>query len=111
MGIEYYQGELNAYCYEVSKGTKPVALMQPKTIYVDKIVEYINQQKLNARVETVKGYPEWSIVYIFKDEYLLEVIENVPETPNNIYDHWVLGKLFGYSDAEIRNYVTKLYDK
>lgn len=111
MGFEYYQGLLNSYCYEVSKGTKPVALIQPKTIYVDRIKKLVEKEGLNIKIETVEKYPEWSIIYIFKDKYLLEVIENAPKNPNTIYDHWILGKMFGYSDAEIKNYVTKLYDK
>lgn len=109
MGIEYYQGELNAYCYEVSKETKPVASITAKTIYVEQMIKHIKALQLNLKVEIkeVKDYPEWSTFYIFKHEYLREVIENAPEKPNSTFDHWILGKLFGYSDAEIRKFINR----
>lgn len=110
MGFEYYQGQLNAYCYEVEKGTKPVALILVKTIYVDEIKQCVEEHSLRVKVKEVNEYPEWSSAYIFKDKYLGKVIENAPEEPSSIYDHWILGKLFGYSDAEIKAYVSKLYD-
>lgn len=110
MGFEYYRGQLSVYCYEISKGTKPVAMIPVKTIYVEQLKEYVEKEKLYVSVEEVKGYPEWSTVYIFRDKYLKDVIKNAPDTPNSIYDHWVLGKLFGYSNADIKAYVSKLND-
>lgn len=55
-------------------------------------------------------YPEWVTVWIYKSEdaYLLEIIKSLPQVPKSVLDHWILGKLFGYSDEAIRKFVTNL---
>ncbi|MEJ8552752.1 hypothetical protein [Tepidibacter sp. Z1-5] len=56
-------------------------------------------------------YEGWKVIWIYKDEYLLEVIKNMPEKPKTIYDHSVLGKVFGYFDKAIKEFIeSKLCD-
>lgn len=111
MSYEIYEGQLMVYCYEISKGTKPVAVLVIKTKYTTEALGYIENEGLICSVRIMTKYPEWSSIYIYKDKYLEEIINNAPEEPNSVYDHWILGKLFGYSDAEIKKFITKLYDK
>ena len=37
---------------------------------------------------------------------MLEIIKALPHNPKTVYDHWVLGKAFGYSDESIGEFLT-----
>jgi hypothetical protein len=87
----------------VNKGCKPVAIMALQNECVEEAKERVEAKKLHFYSEVLcEG---WSTIYAYKHEYLLDVIKSSPEKPKTVYDHWVLGKLFGYSDEEIRGYV------
>jgi len=103
-------GELNAYCYMVNKGCKPVAIMSLQNRYVDKAKEKVE------KTDGLKFYSEylcegWTTIYIYKHDYLLEVIKSSPSEPKTAYDHWVLGKMFGFSDEEIGKYIESEFIK
>ena len=36
---------------------------------------------------------------------MLVNIKSSPDQPNTPYDHWILGKMFGYPDEEIRDFI------
>jgi len=40
----------------------------------------------------------WASLWIYQYPHIREVIESLPDAPQTVYDHWVLGKLFGYSE-------------
>jgi len=48
----------------------------------------------------------WFRLWIFKKDIMLEIIKVLPDKPNSIFDHWVLGKVFGYSDEAIEEFLT-----
>ncbi|HEY8803994.1 MAG TPA: hypothetical protein VIM42_02610 [Clostridium sp.] len=100
-------GQLNAFCYMVEKGCKPVAMMSLQNRYIDKAKEIVKE------IDNLKFYSEylcegWATIYIYKHDYLLEVIKNSPKDHVTVYDHWVLGKMFGFSDDEIGKFVESL---
>lgn len=43
-------------------------------------------------------------LWIYKDKFMIKVIKSLPDEPNSMYDHWVLGKAFGYSEESIREF-------
>ena len=97
-------GQLNAFCYMVEKGCKPVAMMPLQNRYVD------SARAAVGKIDSLKLYSEflyegWTTIYIYKHEYLLEIIKESPDEPKTAYDHWVLGKMFGFSDEEIGKYI------
>lgn len=44
-------------------------------------------------------------IWIYKEKYMLEIIKNLPEQPKTVFDHWILGKAFGYSDESIKKFI------
>ena len=36
---------------------------------------------------------------------MLEIIKSLPENPTTNYEHWILGKAFGYSDGAIKEFL------
>lgn len=98
------------YCEAIQKGTKPVAMLSIQSSYVDKAKEYIESEGMKIYIKDVVGDGNWKVIFIYKYEYLLDVIKATPEYPNSIFEHWVLGKLFGYSDGAIKDFLTTLYD-
>jgi hypothetical protein len=96
-------GELDAYCYMVQRG-KPAALVPVKGRYLEEALAVIT-----ARYG-LKSYAEelangWCMLWIYKYPHILEVIKATPQAPKTVFDHWVLGKLFGYEEAAIEDFL------
>jgi len=97
---KYLWGEVNIYCFWVRKG-KPAAVLEVDNKYVRGVKKYIKdvwQQHTYLESPTTK---QWTSVWIYKKDYVLEIIKNAPREPKTIFDYWILGKLFGYSDESI----------
>jgi len=97
--------QISNYCYLVQRG-KPSAMLQVQNRYV------------NEAMEIVEGYEDlyyinkylsdgWREFWIYRKPFMSEVIKSLPEKPKTIYDHWLLGKAFGYSDEAIEEYINK----
>ena len=96
-------GELNSYCYMVNRGCKSIATMGLQDRHIADAKQIIENEKLKFYSEFL--YEGWTTIYIYKHDYLLEVIKNSPDEPKTVYEHWVLGKMFGYSDEEIGKFI------
>lgn len=99
---EFILNRIDFNCDMVKKG-KPCSCEAVHDRYVNKSIEIINRFNLKAYVEELSD--GWRTIWIYKDDYMLEVIKQLPEQPKTIYDHWILGKAFGYSDEAIKNYI------
>ncbi|MFZ7119488.1 MAG: hypothetical protein ACOWWH_00875 [Eubacteriaceae bacterium] len=95
--------EIDLFCYMVERG-KPTALITIKDQYINDAIDYV---KLNYKLETyVCDLADgWKQLWIYKRDYFIEIINCLPEMPKTIYDHWVLGKVFGYSDEAIEEFL------
>lgn len=93
------------YIEQVQCGAKPLAFMSLQTRYIEKAIKLINKKKLYIYVEDVKDYPEWKTIFIYKHEYMLDIIKSLPEYPQTPYEHWIIGKACGYSDEAIGEFI------
>jgi hypothetical protein len=98
--------EIETYCYMIQRG-KPASVSAVQNRYIDEAKELV-ETKYNLKVYIECLAEGWSNVWVYKQDYMLEIIKALPEQPNTIYDHWVLGKLFGYSDESIAEFINKL---
>lgn len=96
-------GELEAYCYMVKRGGKPAASLALQDRYLEAANQIVEENGLSIYVEDLA--PGWVTVWVYKYPHVLEVIKAVPQAPTTVFDHWVLGKLFGYSEESIRDFV------
>lgn len=87
---------------------KPAAIIPIKTSQITAAAKYI-EESFNLRTYAKCLTDEWATLWIYKDEYLVEVIKSLPEKPKTVFDHWVLGKVFGYTDEAIKEFVTENY--
>ncbi|GAH07644.1 unnamed protein product [marine sediment metagenome] len=106
---EFIEGEINNYCEAVSMGCKPCAMFPIQDRYVEEVKKIIDGKALFVYAEFL--YPNWTTVWIYKREFMLDVIKKIltlfpPEKPNTIFDHWILGKAFGYSDEAIEEFLS-----
>ena len=96
---EFVKGQVSAYCYMVERG-KPSAILEIQNRYVAELQRYIESQ-YGLHVYAEKLAEEWTTLWIYKDSHILKIIQNLPYKPETVFDHWVLGKIFGYSDEAI----------
>jgi len=104
------EGQLEAYLYMVTRG-KPAAMLPVHKRDIEESVEYITARSgLKTHVEPLDN--EWYVLWIYKCDHILPVIKAIPQVPVTVFDHWVLGKLFGYDEASIQDYLsTKTFYK
>ena len=92
------------YCQMVQTG-KPCASLAIQDRYVVEIVDEVDKFELRVYVEDLaKG---WKTLWIYKDEYMLDIIKSLPE-PKTKFEHWILGKAFGYSDEAIKTFLENI---
>lgn len=113
---EFVQGEIDKYCESVLTGCKPCAMFPIQDRYVEEAKTIISKFSKSAKVSktlfvyTESFYKDWTAVWIYKKKFMLEVIKKIitlfpPEKPETAFDHWALGKAFGYSDEAIEEYI------
>lgn len=95
-------GRLQIYCEMVQKG-KPAAMLPIQVRYANEAKTIIQSYGLNEYMENLAD--QWLTLWIYKFPHILEVIKSMPQAPKTVYDHWVLGKLFGYSEEAIREFI------
>lgn len=99
---EFIFNRIDFDCDMICKG-KPCSCEAIQNRYIDSSIKIINNFGLKSYVEELSL--GWKTIWIYKDEYMLEIIKKLPEQPKTIFDHWILGKAFGYSDEAIKNFV------
>lgn len=100
------KGQVLNYCESVSLGVKSVAVIPIQKRYKTEITDYIeNNQKLLLEIEPLTD--DWLNVYIYKYSFYKEVIKGLPDKPKTNFEHWILGKVFGYSDDSIAKFIEK----
>jgi hypothetical protein len=97
-------GEISTYCHQVKSG-KPAAMLPLQERYSEEAKQLIESNGLCCYLD--RYYPEWVTIWMYKKEdvYLLEIIKFLPQGPKTALDHWINGKLFGYSDEAIREFI------
>ena len=101
-------GQLHIYCESVSMDCKPMAFFPIQERYVEEIKNYVFSRKLNIHIEPLSD--GWFTIYIYKYDYLIHIIENLPQKPQTPYDHWVIGKACGYSDLAIGEFIQSKFN-
>jgi len=99
--MEIFKGEFHIYVQQVITGAKPIAVCSMTKKQIEYAKNYINKYYKGR----IKLYINNQDVWIYKHEYLLKVIKSLPEQPKTTFDHWILGKAFGYSDDSIGEFL------
>lgn len=98
------KSKILAYCYMVQRG-KPAALIPVPERDINDAVALVNRE------HGIKAYTEslaegWVSLWIYKYTHILDVIKALPQAPKSTFDHWVLGKLFGYEEVAIQEFLS-----
>lgn len=112
---EYNQGlpdrvasQINNVCYYVSRGVKPCSVMGFKDVsHAEKAVRIAKTWKLFTFID--REHQVCAQLYVFKYEIFHAVFEELTKKNLPLSEqtkHWVTGKLFGYSDAAIAEFLT-----
>ncbi|WAH38605.1 hypothetical protein [Alicyclobacillus dauci] len=96
--------ELRNYCYMVQRG-KPAASMALQTRYVEEATT-IATEEYQLHIYTEELSDGWVTFWVYKYSHILNVIKMTPQEPVTTFDHWLLGKLFGYEEAAIQEFLS-----
>lgn len=101
MGLN--RGEIDTYCYLVQRG-KPAAMLSVQKRYLDEAIALVSELH-RLMFYTEKLTEDWGVLWIYRYPHILEVIKSLPQVPNTVVDHWLLGKLFGYEEIAIQEFL------
>lgn len=73
--------------------------------YRDEITSLVAEHGLKAYTEPLAE--GWFTLWIYRYPHILEIIRSVPQAPKTVLDHWLLGKLFGYEESAIHEFLSK----
>jgi len=97
--------KIDLYCEMVQKG-KPCACEAIQERYFEEVNVVINTYNLKTYSENLAV--GWKTIWIYKDDYMLDIIKSLPNEPKTSYEHWICGKAFGYSDESIKEFIEGL---
>lgn len=98
---------LSNYISYVKCGVKPVSLIQINNRYLDECIQEIKDHNLLfITEETGKTHTN---LFIFKDGMYEHIVSYLLWFSYNeeVFDAWLQGKVFGYSDEMIREFIVK----
>ncbi len=98
--------QADSYC-KMIKRDKPCSCQAIQDRYVEELTLRIHEvYGLKTYIEDLA--PMWKTLWTYKDDYMLSIIKSLPNEPKTPYDHWVLGKAFGYSNEAIRIFLEEV---
>lgn len=100
---EFVKGQVSAYCYMVERG-KLAAEVPVQNRYIEELQHYVCE-KHGLKTYAIEFYSGWTDLWIYEKPYVLELIRTTSSKPKSVFDHWVLGKLFGFSDSAIEEFL------
>lgn len=103
----FLAGQVVAYCERVNTGSSLAAQLACSKIYADKLVRLIAQEGYKSLVRPYK--PDRVALWIYRDKLVKRLIDQArsgPESPSE-RDMWSTGKLFGYADREVVNFIKR----
>lgn len=100
---DYIKGQVRSFCYMVVRG-KPAANIAVQKRYTNQVVKLIKNE-FDLFTTTKEYYPDWTEIWIYKYVHIGKVISTIPRKPKTITEHWLLGKLFGYSEQAIHDFI------
>ncbi len=95
-------GRVLVYCECVRTGCKLAANLLVNRRDIDWVEELISDEGCLCSVDREHS-PDFCHVDVFKNRWVSGLLDGLRErgAPKSFLDHWVNGKLFGYSDSEI----------
>lgn len=103
--------EIDNYILGVQQGKKPIAFTALQTRYVSRAKKAAAYHNILTAVYDVESDSGWKVIFFYKHEYLLDIINSLPKEPKTAYEHWIVGKACGYSDLDIGNFINNLKSK
>ncbi len=102
---EHLRAEIDTYCFLVRTRCKPAAALAVQQRFIASAIQHVAFFDTGLQVYTEELADGWVTLWIYKFSHILEVIKSLPQAPETSFDHWVLGKLFGYSEDSIAEYL------
>lgn len=103
----FLAGQAVAYCERVNTGLSLTAQLSCAKRYADKLLSLAAQEGCEYFVEHRE--PERVAIWIYRDKLVKQLIEQARSAsePPSARDIWSTGKLFGYADREVINFIER----
>ena len=103
---QFTKGQLAEICQMVFRGSKPCGMMPIKS--EDFQLAKIICIEENCKFKDIYLSKGWKTLWIYVRDEISQVIDQLPEEPKTLADHYLLGSLFGYSNESICDYLERL---
>jgi hypothetical protein len=101
----FLAGQAVAYCERVSTGCSLIAQLVCSNIHVGRLTALVAQEGCKSTVERHKFGR--SLIWIYRDELAKRLIDDLQSVTASELGMWSMGKLFGYADHEVFNFIKR----
>jgi hypothetical protein len=99
----FLAGQVVAYCEQVKTGSRLAGQIDCDERYASTLANLIRGEDCFVKVE---GLCEGRVsLWIYRQELVSQVIDNLQSAPKSEVGMWSMGKLLGYADCEIVRFV------
>ena len=102
----FLAGQVVAYCERINTGAGLVAQLAFPRVYLDELVRLVVQEGCTSAIEDIN--PERVTLWIYRDGSVKRLIDELQSRrqPSEL-DIWSMGKLFGYADEAVINFLRR----
>ena len=99
----FLAGQITTYCEAILRGTRLVAQVAFQEEHSQLVMDLVKQE--GCKATTAQVGPGRLSVWIYRDDAVIDLVNQLRSTPQSKLAMWNMGKLFGYADGEVIDYV------
>jgi hypothetical protein len=101
----YLAGQVVAYCEQVKTGSRLAGQINCPSVYISKLIPLVAQEGCKSAIERLNS--RRVSLWIYRDKLAKRLVDHLQSAPTSELGIWSMGKLFGYADREIVNFIER----
>jgi hypothetical protein len=102
----FVTGQLAQTIHDVATGCKPCAVMAIQCKYEPDVIALTSEENVLYHIVPSDGI--WLELWLYKNPIMKNIIESSPRKATTVFEHWAMGKMFGYGTDEVLDFIDKL---
>jgi hypothetical protein len=103
----YLIGQAAAYCEMVCRGVRLAGQLCVPPEYADDVSAFISGEECKVAVYPLSD--ERVTLWIYREKSALALIDDLRSAPTSKVGVWAMGKLFGYADCEVIDFLERSF--
>lgn len=101
----FLAGQVVAYCEAIRRESRVAAQLAFPKMYVATLTRLIAREGCRSAVESVTS--DHASIWIYRSRTVKRLIDRLALEPESALYTWSMGKLFGYADRDVLNFIER----